>query len=135
MKTLRIDVPQALAGKFKNLTTATMHEQQLEPQPADVPAGYVAFQFAGDGELLGSKADSPELGEPAEGPAGGASRWRSSCRICRPHGVDRAWGQIAASKAETIEISVDGESKGLRPIDPQRDLMPGADVERGRPGV
>jgi hypothetical protein len=41
----------------------------------------------------------------------------------KPVGVDRFWGQIAASKAETIEISVKDEPKGLRPIDPQRDLL------------
>jgi hypothetical protein len=127
VKTLRIDVPQALAGKFKNLTTATMHEQQLAPQPADVPAGYVAYSFAGDGELSSSKAihlswESPQKDLPVGKPVA------IELAHLRPHGVDRAWGQIAASKAETIEISVDGEFQGLRPIDPQRDLMPGADA-------
>ena len=42
--------------------------------------------------------------------------------------VDRYWGQIVASKAETIEVNVAGETKGLRGIDPQRDLMAGASV-------
>lgn len=127
VKTLRIDVPQALAGKFKNLTTGTMHEQQMAPQPADVPAGYVAYSFAGDGELLGSKMihlnwESPQKDLPV------GQQVAIELPHLRPFGVDRAWGQIAASKAETIEISVDGEFKGLRPIDPQRDLMPGAEV-------
>jgi hypothetical protein len=127
VKTLRIDVPQTLAGKFKNLTTVTMHEQQMAPQPADVPAGYVAYSFAGDGELLGSKAihlswESPQKDLPV------GQQVAIELPHLRPHGVDRAWGQIAASKAETIEISVDGEFKGLRPIDPQRDLMPDAGI-------
>jgi hypothetical protein len=127
VKTLRIDVPTALAGKFKNLTTATMHESQLTPPPADVPAGYAAYSFSGDGELLGSRTihlswESPQKDLPV------GKQVAIELPHLRPHGVDRAWGQIAASKTETIEISVDGEFKGLRPIDPQRDLMPGAEV-------
>ena len=46
-----------------------------------------------------------------------------------PPGVDRSWGQVVASKAETIEISVSGSPKGLRPIDPQRDLFDDTQTE------
>ncbi len=36
---------------------------------------------------------------------------------------DRAWGQIVLAKAETLDFQEDDERmKGLRPIDPQRDL-------------
>jgi hypothetical protein len=127
VKSLRIDVPQGISGKFKNLTTGTMHETLVAPAPADVPAGYVAWSFAGDGELLGSQTihlswESPQKDLPV------GQQVAIELPHLRPHGVDRAWGQIAASKSETIEISVDGELTGLRPIDPQRDLMPGAPV-------
>jgi hypothetical protein len=45
----------------------------------------------------------------------------------KPRRVDRAWGQVAVVKAEDIELSAAEEKlEGLRPIDPQRDLMPGA---------
>lgn len=129
VKNLRIDVPASLAPAIRNLTP-TMHELQLPAEPAltpPAPAGYVAWQITGEGELLGSqtlhlswekKLDDLPVGQgvPIELPH------------LRPAGVDRAWGQITASKAETIEISVDGEPTGLRPIDPQRDLMPGATI-------
>jgi hypothetical protein len=129
VKSLRIDVPAALAPDIRNLTP-TMHEQQLPAEPAltpPVPAGYVAWQITGEGELLGShtlhlsweqKLDELPVGQGVA----------IDLPHLRPVGVDRSWGQITASKAETIEISVEGEPRGLRPIDPQRDLMPGATV-------
>jgi hypothetical protein len=129
VKSLRIDVPATLAPEIRNLTP-TMHEQQLPAEPAlvpPVPAGYVAWKITGEGELLGSqtlhlswekKIDELPIGQGVA----------IDLPHLRPAGVDRAWGQIATSKAETIEISVQGESQGLRPIDPQRDLMPGATV-------
>ena len=77
----------------------------------------------GEGELLGSVvAKFTWENKQSDLPVG------KSVAIELPQfkvlGVDRFWGQIVASKAETIEISVKDEPKGLRPIDPQRDLMP-----------
>ncbi|MEX2174691.1 MAG: hypothetical protein WD872_10040, partial [Pirellulaceae bacterium] len=130
VKSLRIDVPQALAPSLRNLSP-TMHEQALPADPPldpPPPAGYVAWQITGEGELLGShalhlswekKLDELPVGEGVA----------IDVPHLRPVGVDRAWGQITASKAETIEITVDGEPAGLRPIDPQRDLMPGAPTQ------
>lgn len=126
VRTLRLDVPQAIAGELRNLTPA-LREQRIEPQPADVAADDVAWQLTGEGELLGNVTAKfsweKKLGELPIGTA---------VAIDLPHfkavGADRFWGQIAASKAETIEISVKDEPKGLRPIDPQRDTMPGSDV-------
>jgi hypothetical protein len=124
VKTLRLDVPAAIAGDLRNLTP-TIREQRIEPQPADVAENYVAWQLAGEGELIGQVIAKfsweKKLGELPVG---------TPVAIDLPQfkavGVDRFWGQIAASKAETIEISVKEDFKGLRPIDPQRDLM--ADV-------
>ena len=42
--------------------------------------------------------------------------------------VDREWGQIVVSKAETLDIRAAAGFDGLRPIDPQHDLMPGVSV-------
>ena len=36
VQSLRIDVPVAIAGDFRNLTPA-IREQRIDPQPADVP--------------------------------------------------------------------------------------------------
>jgi hypothetical protein len=126
VKTLRIDVPAALAPDIRNLTPA-LREEPIAPPPMDVAKDYVAWQITGEGELIGEVIVQFEwekkLGEMKEG---------ESVKIDLPAlkatGVDRFWGQITASKAETIEITSSGEPKGLRPIDPQRDLMPGAEV-------
>jgi hypothetical protein len=126
VKSLRIDVPAALAPDIRNLTPA-LREQRIEPQPMDVAKDHVAWQIAGEGELIGSLRVKlqweKKLPEMKEG---------ESLKIDLPAlkaiGVDRFWGQITASKAETIEIAASGEPKGLRPIDPQRDLMAGAEV-------
>ncbi len=40
-----------------------------------------------------------------------------------PRDVDRAWGQIVLAKAETLDVQESGQPRGLRPIDPQQDLM------------
>jgi hypothetical protein len=48
--------------------------------------------------------------------------------VLRPAGTDRAWGQVVIAKAETIDVAPTGTPKGLRGIDPQHDLMPGASV-------
>lgn len=129
VKSLRIDVPASLAADIRNLTP-TMHEQQLPAEPPlvpPVPADYVAWKITGEGELNGSQSLHLSWERKiAELPIGQGVA--IDLPHLRPAGVERAWGQIAASKAETIEISAQGESQGLRPIDPQRDLMPGAAV-------
>ena len=121
VKTLRLDVPAAIAGELRNQTPA-VREQRIDPQPADVPAGYIAWQLAGEGELLDSVTAKftweKKLGELPVGKAVAID-----LPAFKAVGVDRFWGQIAASKAETIEITVKEGYKGLRPIDPQRDLM------------
>ena len=101
---------QAIADKIRNLTPA-LRDQRIEPQPADVASGYVAWQLVGEGELLGSvTAKFTWENKQGELPVG------QSVAIDLPQikavGVDRFWGQIVASKAETIEISVKDEPKG-----------------------
>jgi len=121
VKTLRLDVPKAIAADLRNLTPA-LREQPLDPQPQDVAADYVAWQLAGEGDLLGGVVSKFSWEKKFSEPAVGTPLAIDLPQI-KPVGVDRFWGQIAASKAETIEISVKDEPKGLRPIDPQRDLL------------
>jgi hypothetical protein len=126
VKTLRIDVPAKLAGDIRNLTPQ-LREQRVEPQPEDVAAGDVAWQIAGEGELIGEVvvkfAWEQKLGELPVGKG-----VTIDLPLLRARGVDRFLGQIAASKAETIELAPTDDLKNLRPIDPQHDLMPGAAV-------
>ncbi len=127
VKSLRIDVPQELAGEIRNQTTA-VRESTIDPPPQDVAAGYVAWNLTGETELLGQHAIrlvwEKKMVELKVG---------KSVELLLPHlkplAVDRAWGQIVVTKAETMEVLPSGEPTGLRPIDPQHDLMEGASVE------
>ena len=125
VSSLRIDVPAAVAVIARLPVNAGFTKSLLDPQPEDVAEGDVAMEFRGEGELLGQlvipltwEEVVPELavGESGEYPL----------PVLTPRGVDRAWGQILISKAETLDIRPASGLSGLRPIDPQHDLMPGA---------
>jgi hypothetical protein len=125
---LRIDVPADLADVIQNRTPRVRAASIDAPQPPPAD-GYVAWGLRGDVGLIGSakveltwesKIDSLDLGRSVE---------FAVPRLC-PMGVDRAWGQIVLAKAETIDIRPTGGAAsetplGLRPIDPQHDLMEG----------
>lgn len=124
VKSLRIDVPKELAAEIRNLTTG-VREKTIDPQPEGVAEGYVAWSFAGESEFNGQtaiklawerKLEKLEIGKPVD----------LDIPRLKPADVDRAWGQVVLSKAETIDVLPSGEPKGLRPIDPRHDLMPGA---------
>jgi hypothetical protein len=126
VKSLRIDIPADLAGEIRNDTTG-VQEKVIDPAPADLPEGYVAWSLTGETEFNGQTElhfswerpiDNLELGKSVDLPI----------PRLRPASVDRAWGQIVLAKAETIDVHEAGEPTGLRPIDPQHDLMPGASV-------
>ena len=126
---LRIDVPVEVAGLLRNNTPA-IREKVLDPPPPDLPKGYAAWSFAGPTELTGegkielawqNQIEKLDVGKPL------------TLKIpeLRPHKADqgdRTWGQIVLAKAETIDLHETDDFHGLRPIDPQHDLMPGADV-------
>lgn len=128
IKSLRVDVPKAIAPRLRNLTK-TLRDAPLEPQPKDVDEGYVAWSFTGQSELLGDARieltwdDLEQLGKLELGRSITlAVPW------LKPKAVDQAWGQIVLAKTETIDIHEADDARGLRPIDPQHDLMPGARV-------
>ncbi|HUE72001.1 MAG TPA: hypothetical protein VMP01_14030, partial [Pirellulaceae bacterium] len=120
VKSLRVNVSE----DFYNAK-----ELVLPPGPikdtklAEAPEGFVALELTGDGEFLGTYAikfvGQRNLTDFAVG---------KSVSIAIPKVqpiVDRTFGQIAIAKGETIDIAPEGQPAGLRPIDPQRDLMPG----------
>jgi hypothetical protein len=120
VKTLRLDVPTALIKELRNQTPA-IRDRALDPQPMDVAPGFTALELSGDAELLGPVQVKFSWEEKlAELAAGKGVKIRLPQLL--PKGVDRAWGQIAATRAETIEIGIDGDTTGLRPIDPRVDL-------------
>src|SRR5690606_26504773 len=124
VKSLRIDVPQALAGEIRNQTPG-VREKTADPQPDDMAEGYVAWVFAGESEFSGPvviklvwerKLDKLEVGKSVD----------VSLPHLQPKEVDRAWGQIVVSKAETIDEQPAGQPEGLRGHDPRHEVMRGA---------
>ncbi|UCF33789.1 MAG: hypothetical protein JSV78_00465, partial [Phycisphaerales bacterium] len=133
VETLRIDVPEEIAGRIQN-QTGRVRESVIEPAPADLAPGYVALEFRGESDFIGQttiKLSWETQFDPLE--IGGSAR--IAVPRLMPMGVDRAWGQIVLAKGETIDLLATGPSEsqppeGLRPIDPRHDLMEGADAEQ-----
>ena len=126
---LRIDVPVEVAGLLHN-NTAGIREKVLDPPPADLPKGYTAWSFAGPTELTGevkidlawqNQIDKLDVGKPLTLKIRDLRPWKADKD-------DQAWGQIVLAKAETIDVHEADDFQGLRPIDPQHNLMPGAAV-------
>ncbi|MBN2218304.1 MAG: hypothetical protein JW719_13090, partial [Pirellulales bacterium] len=131
VKSLRIDVPETLAGKLRN-NTPGIRERVVEPAPDDLPKGYQAWSFSGETELVGEgqitliweeKLDKLGLGDEVKVEVPTLTPAKADDAP-----IDRAWGQIVLVKAETIDLAPTGTPEGLRPIDPQRDLAGGAKV-------
>jgi hypothetical protein len=123
VKSLRIDVPADLYEK-KELLPPPGLIKKMEPQPKDVLAGYVALEVTSDGEFLGA-SEVKFTGERKLADLQVGKSVKIAVPVLKPQGVDRHTGKIAAAKAETIDLGVDGKATGLRPIDPQRDVPAG----------
>jgi hypothetical protein len=124
---LRIDVPVEVAGLLRN-NTAAIREKVLDPPPPGLANGYTAWSFAGPTELTGDGKIELAWKKPIEKLDVGKPLPLKVPEL-RPYKAekdDAAWGQIVLAKAETIDLRETDE--GLRPIDPQHDLMPGADA-------
>jgi hypothetical protein len=127
VKSLRIDVPADLVEVLQLPDNSPFRKDVIDPAPADVAEGYVAWSFTGKAELLGSAVvqltweqtrQELEVGKSAD----------YEIPALKPMGVDRAWGQIVVTKAETLDVHPKSGFAGLRPIDPQLDLMDGAKI-------
>lgn len=121
VKSLRLDIPTAVADRLR-VATPGVREETIAPPPDGLEENYVAWRLSGDAEFLGkgkikltweSKIDNLDVGKSVE---------LDIPRLI-PREVDRAWGQIALVKSETIDVNASGEPKNLRPIDPRRDLI------------
>ncbi|HUU09963.1 MAG TPA: hypothetical protein VM431_05425 [Phycisphaerae bacterium] len=129
VKNLRVDVPQDLAADIR-VTPLTVRHETIAEKPDDLADGYVAWRLTGDTEFMGSVGVRLTWEKKIEKLDVGTSVNLDIPRLI-PRGADRAWGQIVLAKAETIDVQRaegEGKVKGLRPIDPQHDLMPGAAV-------
>jgi len=126
VKALRVDIPAALADRI-HLKTQDLRRSVMA-DPEGLAEGYVAWRIEGETEFMGNrrldlrweeKIPTLDIGKPVE---------FGMPRIV-PRDVDRSWGQIVLTKAETIDVSPSGERSGLRPIDPSHDLMPGFNIQ------
>ena len=128
VRSLRLDVPAERADQIRNQTPNVARETRIAPQPDDVAEGYVAWNLTGETEFLGQVtlrfAWDQKIGDLE------VQRTVSETvpRLVT-QGIDLASGQIVLAKAETLDVRPAGDPKGLQPIDPTQDLMPGAPVE------
>ena len=125
VNSLRIDVPEEVAAELRN-TTDSMQEKEIAPAPDDLAEGYVAWSFRGDAELIGEQKIELEWKQQLDEQVGGGKPVEVVIPQLKPVGVDLPWGQIVLAKAETIDLRESDEPVGLRAVDPQHDLMPGA---------
>ncbi len=116
VNSLRLDVPTELVGEIRN-DTANLRESVITPAPADVAAGYTAWQITGQSEMIGRqvlrltwerKLDELTIGKSVE----------VAVPHLQPKAVDRAWGQIVLTKTEAIDVQPSGQLTGMRSIDP-----------------
>jgi hypothetical protein len=131
VKNLRLDVPKDLAAEIRIVTAGVRRQVIDDPQGLkDLAEGYEAWSLAGETEFLGQVQVRLAWERKIEKLDIGKSVTLAIPRLI-PRGADRAWGQIVLAKAETIDVQESteaGKVTGLRPIDPQNDLMPGASV-------
>ena len=106
VESLRIDVPSDLVGRI-HCDTKGVRESVVGPTPKDTEEGYAALRLRGEAKFTHdatvkfsweAKLDSLEVGE---------SRDILVPRL-KPMDVDRAWGQVALAKAETIDLRTSG---------------------------
>ena len=130
VKALRIDVPAELAAEITNRTDR-VQEEEFDPKAeggSPPAAGYVAWRFTGEAELIGQVKVELSWERKLPGELAVGTPREVPLPHLRPEGVDRAWGQIVIAKAETIDVHATGEPQGLELIDPQQNLMDGVQV-------
>ena len=120
VKTLRLDVPTALAGIIRN-TSNTIQESPLDPAPMDLAEGYTAWQLKSSQELIGKQRLTltwqSEIGDLNIG-----SSTLLDLPYLIPQEVQRSSGQIVISKSENLDVVPTENRENLRPIDPEHDL-------------
>jgi len=128
VKSLRLDLPAALAEQVRIPAGGIRHAPiENTAELTDLLPDHVAWRLSGETEFLGTVTLPMVWEQKIDKLDVGASVALAIPRIV-PRGADRAWGQIVLAKAESIDVVPDEPRTGLRAIDPQHDLMPGANV-------
>ncbi len=123
LASLRIDVPESLSKEIR-ISTPGIRESTITPPPADLPAGYVAWELFGDTPWLSERTVQLSWQQRLDGLDIGKKIKIEIPRVI-PRNVDQAWGQVVLNRKDSIDLQLEDGSSGLRPIDPRYDLMPG----------
>jgi len=123
LASFRLDVPELLAKEIR-IVTPGIRESTINPPPADLAAGYVAWELFGDTPWLGERTVQLGWQKQLEGLDIG-KRVKIPIPRLIPRNADQAWGQIVLNRKDSIDLQLEDGSSGLRPIDPRYDLMPG----------
>ncbi len=123
LASLRLDVPEGLAKDIR-IATPGIRETTINPPPADVATGYVAWELIGDTPWLGERTVQLSWQQRLDGLEIG-KRVKIDIPRLVPRNVDQAWGQVVLNRKDSIDLQLEDGSSGLRPIDPRYDLMPG----------
>ena len=127
VQSLRIDIPEEIDTNVHS-ETLRLRNFRMTPQPEDIAEGYVAWSFTGETELLGKQTLELAWHREIEKIGVGKSITVAIPEL-RPMEVDHTWGQVVIRKAETLDVRAGPNPTGLRPVDPQTDLLNGQVVK------
>ena len=123
LASIRLDVPEGLVREIR-IATPGIRESTINPPPADLAAGYVAWELIGEKPWLGERKVQLGWQQRLDGLEIG-KRVKIVIPRLIPRNADQAWGQVVLNRKDSIDLQLDESSNGLRPIDPRYDLMPG----------
>jgi hypothetical protein len=122
-----VDVPATSESRIR-VVGGTLNQQKIEPQPADVAAGFVAWRLVGASELLGQHSVQLTWDVAVPEIAVGATKSFPLATVATKN-VERERGQIILRRSELFNVQASADAAGLRPIDPTTDLFGGRRAE------
>ena len=120
VKSLRIDVPADVSSRLRNRTQG-IRDAIITPKPDNVDEGYVAWEFSRSSEWSGNGMFEVYWEDELSQLTVGKSLTIGVPRLV-PREVDRAYGHIVITKAQTIDLGDSPENTGIRQVDPSRDI-------------
>ncbi|MDP1561892.1 MAG: hypothetical protein Q8M16_10980 [Pirellulaceae bacterium] len=123
----RVDVPSASENRIR-VVGGTLNQQKIEPQPADVAPGFVAWKLVGPSELLGKHSVQLTWDVTVPEIAVGATKSFDIATAVAKN-VERERGQVIMRRSELFDVQAGSDATGLRPIDPTTDVFGGRRFE------
>ena len=129
VRSLRVYVPADVSSRLRNQSQSQgIRDAILAPQPDDVEDGYVAWAFSRGSEWSGNGMFELYWEDELSQLTVGKSLPIGVPRLI-PREVDRSYGHIVITKAQTIDLGDSPENTGIRPVDPSRDIPEADRVE------